>query len=220
MISVVFALEFESAGFRARFQPRLCVSVWTLGVMGHRTASALEKLIECQRPGIVVSAGFSGALQQEIPVGTVLLGQNVSDPGLLSSLSSENFLVGPLATADAILESAEQKFLFGQQTGALAADLESSHLFSVCQARNIPMLSLRCISDAVDQSLAVPGEVLLDPETGRSDPQAIFRFLFRHPSKAADFARLVRNAKSAQNALASALQTILPILLKHSGGFR
>lgn len=214
MISVVFALEFESAGFRARFQPRLCVSVWTLGVMGHRAGPALEKWLERQRPGILVSAGFSGALQPDLPVGTIVLGNNVSDPDLLRAVSSENFLVGPLATASAILESPAQKALLGQQTGALAADLESSHLFAACQARSISMLSLRCISDAVDQPLAVPGNLLLNPETGRSDPQAIFRHLFRHPAQAPDFARLVRDAKSAQTSLASALQSLLPILLR------
>lgn len=214
MISVVFALEFESAGFRAHFQPRLSVSVWTLGVMGHRAGPALEKWLDRQRPGILVSAGFSGALQPNLPVGTILVGDNMSAPALLRALSSENLLSGPITTASAILESPDQKKLLGQQTGALAADLESAHLFAACLARNIPMLSLRCISDAVDQPLAVPGNVLLNPKTGRSDPYAIFRYLLRHPSQAPDFARLIRDAKSAQNSLASALQSLLPILLK------
>jgi hypothetical protein len=215
MISVVFALEFESAGFRARLQQRLCVSVWTLGVMGARSAPVLQNLLERQRPKIVVSAGFSGALREGLPVGTIVLGENFTDPRLIKNLPvPEEVRVGPVITSDQILETPIAKADLGARTGALAADLESAHLHQVCQSAGVPMVSIRCISDTVDQVITIPGDVLMDPDTGRADPRAIFRYLFRHPAKAPDFARLVRDAKTAQSSLASTLNSLLPALLR------
>lgn len=215
MIAVVFAIEFESAGFRARQERRLCVSVLTLGVMGKRGAPMLEKLIQQHRPEIIVSAGFSGALQPGLPVGTIVLAENFSDPALLKSLAvPHSFRIGRIFTADDILETAAHKTAIGQTTGALAGDLESSHLHEVCIRNSVKMLSVRSISDAIDQSLPIPSSVLLDPESGRANPKAIFQYLFRNPSKAPEFARLLRDAKTAQQTLASGIQQILPSLLR------
>jgi len=216
MMTIVFALEFESAGFRARLEPRLCVSVWTLGVMGRRSAPALQNLLARHRPALVVSAGFSGALREGMPVGTIVLGGNFTDPHLLNSLPlPAGILVGKVVTADHILETPSAKAEFAARSGgALAADLESAHLHQVCLSAGVPMLSIRCISDSFAQSIAIPGSVLMDPETGRANPQAIFQYLFRHPGKAPDFARLVRDAKTAQSALANALKSLLPALLQ------
>jgi len=216
MIAITFALEFESAGFRAIQQNRMCVSVWTLGVMGYRSAAALDKLILKNRPDVLVSTGFSGALQPDLPVGTVLLGENFTDCELARSLPIPgNFRVGRIVTSDEILESAAQKSAMGRETGALAVDLESSHLHGVCSRNGVRMVSLRCITDTLEQDLPIPGHVLMDPETGRSDPGTIFRYLFRHPAKAPQFARLVRDARLAQQSLASALnEKVLPALLR------
>jgi len=219
MIAIVFALEFESAGFRAVLQNRMCVSVWTLGVMGKRTAPALEKLIQKNRPSIVISAGFSGALQPDIPAGSVLLGENFTDPDLARQIPvPAGIRIGRFVTSDGILESTAQKRALGLESGALAVDLESEHLHDVCSRTGVPMISIRCISDDMEQELPLPGHILMDPETGRPDPGTIFRYLFRHPAKAAEFARLVRSARMAQRALADALNEILPALLKRPKG--
>lgn len=214
MIAVVFALEFESAGFLARQKQRLCVSVWTLGAMGAHSAEALRSHLQRNHPDLVVSAGFSGALIPDLPVGSIVLGENYTDPQLAARLSlPPGVRAGKLACVEQILETREAKARVAAQTGAMAADLESAHLHDVCQRAGIGMLSLRCISDTLSQTLPIPGDVLMNPATGRTDPQAIFRFLFRHPGRAPDFARLVRDAKTAQTALATALEALLPALL-------
>ena len=86
MIATVFALEFESAAFRTVQCRRLCVSIWTLGVTGQRSAAALQRMIEKNRPEIIVSAGFSGALQPDLDVGTIVIGENFSDPKIVGDL--------------------------------------------------------------------------------------------------------------------------------------
>jgi len=215
MTAVVFAIEFESAGFRARLERRLCVTVMTLGVMGKRCAPLLEKLIQQHNPGIIVSAGFSGALQPGLPVGTIVVAENFTDPGVLQNVRvPESFRVGRTITVDDVLETVEQKTTVGRETGALAVDLESSYLQEACIRNGVKMISVRAISDALDQDIPIPARVLLDPQSGRANPKAIFQYLFRNPSKAPDFARLLRDARTAQQALASGIQEILPAILK------
>ncbi len=215
MIATVFALEFESAGYRAIQTPQLCVCVWTLGVTGHRSAPALKRLIENGRPQVVVSAGFSGALKPGLPLGRVIIGENYSDPEMLDCLKvSSDYQIGPVITAGEILETSHAKQALGETSGALAADLESAHLYEVCRVSGIPMLSVRCISDTLDQDLSLPSSVLINPENGKSDPSLIFHYLFRHPAKVPQFAKLVSGARTAQKSLAKALAEILPALLR------
>lgn len=215
MTAIVFAIEFESAGFRARLERRMCVSVLTIGVMGKRGAPMLERLIQQHRPEIIVSAGFSGALQPGLPIGAIILAENFSDSGLLRNTPlPESFRVGRTITVDDVLETSDQKKAAGLETGALAVDLETSHFQQVCDRNGVKMISIRAISDTLDQDIPIPAGVLLDPENGRPNPKAIFQYLFRNPSKAQDFARLLRHAKMAQQSLATGIQQILPSVLK------
>ncbi len=214
MIATVFALEFESAEFRVSQLRRLCVSIWTLGLAGERSAVALKRMIEKIRPDLIVSAGFSGALQPGLALGDIVIGENYSDPALVRSLRDRtDCRIGQIITVPDILETAAAKRNIGVRSGALAADLESAHIFRVCSEAGIPMLSVRTISDVLAQDMPVPGFVLINPETGKSDPPAIFRYLFRHPAKATQFAQLVRGARVAQQSLAKALGSIIPPIL-------
>lgn len=215
MIATVFALEFESAGFRALQCRRLRVSIWTLGVTGQRSASALDRLIKHNRPELVISAGFSGSLQPGLGVGAIVIGENFSAPHIIHRLGIfPDFKTGSIATVSEILESSDAKRTLGSLSGALAGDMESEHLYRVCCAAGIPMLSVRSISDTLEQDVPLPGSILIDPQTGRSSPAAIFSYLFRHPSKAAQFAKFIGNARVAQQSLASALGQILSVVLK------
>ena len=217
MIATVFALEFESAAFRAVQCRRLCVSIWTLGVTGQRSAAALQRMIEKNRPEIIVSAGFSGALQPSLEVGSIVIGENFSDPKIVRALREiPDVQTGPIMTVPEILETSEAKKNLAERSGALACDMESAHLYQVCCDGGIPMLAVRTISDTREQALPLPGSVLIDSETGRPDPAAIFRHLFRHSAKVAQFAKLVSDAKTAQKSLANALGLILPLILKRA----
>jgi adenosylhomocysteine nucleosidase len=215
MIAIAFALEYESASFRARHDPRLRVGVWLLGEMGVGAAASLAKKLDDSAPALLISAGFAGGLQPGLKVGTLVLGENHSDPHIVSKLSlDQGWHVGGVSTAEAILERAKDKRFLGMRTGCLAGDLETAHLANVCFERGIPMLSVRCISDAMEDELPVPANTLLNPKTGRPDPIALFRYLISHPSSVAGFNKLLKNSKTAQDRLAKGLEEILPQLLR------
>lgn len=217
MIAIAFALEFEGAYFRAKHNPRLRVGIWLLGAMGPAVAQNLEKKLESNQPSLVISAGFAGGLQPGLPIGDLLIGTNQSDPRIVGALSlGEGWHQGPLLTEAAIVERAEDKRRLAEHTGCLAVDLETAHMAKVCAARKIPMLSVRCISDAEGDDMPVPADLLMSPQTGRPEPLQLFRHLVGNPSSVAGFNRLLKNAKIAQTRLAEGLDEILPQLLRIS----
>ena len=216
MIAIAFALEFESACFRARHDPRLRVGVWLLGEMGLGAAKNLDKRLGDTKPALLISAGFSGGLQPGLEAGDLILGENYSDSDIVAKLDlDDRWHVGSVTTAERILEKAEDKKSLGMHTGCLAGDLETAHLALVCAARGLPMLSIRCISDPVEEDLPIPADVLLSPRTGRPDPLALFRYLIGHPSSAAGFNQLLKNSRVAQDQLAKGLEEILGQLIQN-----
>ena len=72
MIAIAFALEFESACFRARHDPRLRVGVWLLGAMGAAAATSLKRKLDDSVPALLISAGFAGGLQPGLSVGDLV----------------------------------------------------------------------------------------------------------------------------------------------------
>lgn len=215
MIAIAFALEFESACFRARHDPRLRVGVWLLGAMGAGAATSLRRKLDISVPGLLISAGFAGGLQPGLKAGDLVLGENHSDPDIVSKLSlDKRWHVGGVSTAQAILERAEDKRCLGLETGCLAGDLETAQLAEVCAERGLSMLSVRCISDALEDDLPVPADVLLNPQTGRPNPFMLFRYLVSHPSCVAGFSNLLKNSRTAQVQLAEGLEEILPQLVR------
>jgi adenosylhomocysteine nucleosidase len=215
MIAIAFALEFESACFRARHDPRLRVGVWLLGAMGPGAAQNLERRLNGAMPALLISAGFAGGLQPGLRPGDLILGENHSDPEVVSKLSlPHGWRVGCVSTAEGILERAEDKKLLGMRTGCLAGELETAHLARICAERGLSMLSVRCISDTMEDDLPVPADILLNPKTGRPDPLGLFRYLISHPSSVPGFKRLLKDSRVAQNELAKGLEEILPQLIR------
>jgi adenosylhomocysteine nucleosidase len=215
MIAIAFALEFESAVFAAKQDRRLRVATWLLGAMGAGTAEVLTKKLVSTKPQLIVSAGFAGGLQPGFAVGDLVLGENYSDPAIASRLNlGPRWHRGNLFTAEAIVEKSEEKRKLGAETGCVMADLETAHLARVCAEHQISMLSVRCISDAVEDDMPVPAAVLLNPETGRPDSLGLFRHLITNPTCVGGFNTLLKNAKIAQNGISDGLTEILPQLLR------
>jgi adenosylhomocysteine nucleosidase len=215
MITIAFALEFESACFRARHDARLRVGVWLLGAMGAGAAASLKRKLEVNMPSLLISAGFAGGLQPGLKVGDLVLGENHSDSRLIGRLSlGDRWHIGGVSTAQAIIERAEDKRRLGKATGCLAGDLETAQLAQICAERALPMLSVRCVSDALEDDLPVPAEVLLNSQTGRPDPLTLFRHMMSHPTCIAGFNQLLKNSRIAQVQLAEGLEEILPQLLR------
>lgn len=214
MIAIAFALEFESVVFRAQHDNRLRVASWLLGAMGVEAARILDKRLSETQPALVISAGFAGGLQPDLAVGDLVLGLNYSTPNIVEKLQlGPAWRVGDVRTEAAIIERKADKVRLGRETGSLAGDLETSHIAEVCAKHGVPMLSIRCISDGLEDDMPVPADILLNPKTYRPEPLLLFKYLMTNPKSAVPFGRLIKNAKVAQTKLAAGLEEILPQLL-------
>ncbi len=212
MIAVVFALPEESKGFvallsgvRAVEKGRLPVwrgtlngkeiAVWHTGVGPERCAARVSALLAQEPVERVISAGFAGGLDPRLAPGAVVIAENFSDPALLEAarrVPGERFYTR-LSSQPRIVESVEEKRRLFEQTGASAVDMETETVFSLCEARGIPMLSVRAISDAAGEPLPVPYAVWFDGATQRPRVGSLLFFLATHPARIPPFARFVQN---------------------------
>lgn len=215
MIAIAFALEFESAVFAAKHDRRLRVATWLLGAMGAGTAEMLARKLAQTKPQLVLSAGFAGGLQPGLSVGDLVLGVNYSDPGLAEQLTlGPRWHRGNVLTVPAIIEKSAEKRRLGEESGCLVADMETEHLSRICTEHQIRMISLRCISDALEDDMPVPASVLLNPQTCRPDPLGLFRHLITNPTSVVGFNTLLKNAKTGQIGISDGLGEVLPQLLR------
>ena len=164
-------------------------------------------------PGFVISAGYAGALRPGLPVGDLILAENYSMPSLVeitrACLRGDRTHVGALVTEPLAVETAAAKAALHASTGALAVDMETAWIAEACAVRGLPLLSLRVVSDAADQSFPVPGAVLYDGVRQRPRYLALPAWLALHPGQIAPFARFVRGLGPARERLTRALQTVL-----------
>ncbi len=75
--------------------------------------------------------------------------------------STPNLHVGRLLTIDHVARTAEEKRTLGAQHDALACDMETFAMAEACRQAKTRFLSVRVITDAVDDELAPEVDRLL-----------------------------------------------------------
>ena len=215
MIAIVFALKYEGAALQEPI--RLCASVWNLGVTGKRCVNILESYLQCSKAQLIVSAGFAGGLQEGFPVGSLIIGNNLSCSRIVRALGEvPAFTIGEIITTDNVVGTSSEKRTLGNTSKAISVDCESRHIRDICDLYEVPMLAIRCISDTIDQDLPVPADILISDATGRPDSIRLLKYLLFHPTRVHGFCELVRNSRIAQKSLAVGLSTLIPRLLSMS----
>ncbi len=243
---ILFALGRESAPFRREFRPhqrfpgapcwaRFCGPSWLsvlvleTGVGPTAAATALDWLLSGPlvgnvpyRPKLVLSAGFSGALQSQYQIGDILLATEVIDldgnrwpttwPGALPPGAWRPPLhrAALLASSRIIADPVEKRRL-GEQTGAAAVDMESAIIARHCTRRGVPFGCVRAISDAADTALSSRLTALL--AGGRVSPFRLASSLVRSPWLARELWRLAGDTRLASRQLGTALGELLTLTL-------
>lgn len=216
MIIVTFALPQESRGFvRALRDRRRCrarspaprfpmvrgrlgdeeVLVAHTGIGTVLAAVTLESLLSYVRPRQVISAGFAGGLDPALAVGALVVAINYSAPELLTMCEphteAHRLRFGVLTTQPAAVESVAEKARVAQETGAIAADMETATIAEACRQASVPLLSVRSISDTADHRLPVPLAHWFDLKRQRPRPFALATFLAMHPARIPEFVRFI-----------------------------
>lgn len=248
---ILFALRRESQAFRREFRPhqrfpgapcwaRFCGPAWLTvlvletGLGPARMQAALDWLLGGPllgnvpyHPKVVVSAGFSGALDESFRVGDLILATEVVDsqgnhwpatwPETLPSGEWRPPLHrGRLLTTPQLVGTAAEKQALGRRYDAAAVDMETAVIARGCQQRGVPFGCLRAISDDAAASLSPRLTSLL--RGGRVSPWRLAASLARSPMLLPELLRLARQTRLAGEQLGKALGELLTLTLPWAAG--
>ena len=179
------------------------------------------------RPKLVLAAGFSGALQGNLCVGDLVLATEVKDgagsvwpatwPGELPGGAWRPPLTrGRLLSAPGLVGDPEEKRRLGQQSDALAVDMETAVWARACQKKDVPFGALRAISD--DLSMPLSPRLVNVIQGGRVSPLRLADAVLRWPGLVGELLRLGSQTKQAARQLALGLGEVLTLTVPWISG--
>lgn len=229
-IAVVFALSVESGGFVDLMQERVTTRCHShtehRGPLNGRSVLVVESgvgqdaagritadVIGLHHPNWVVSAGFAGALRPELRRGHILMAEEVVDVsgqrlsiGLTvdhaSIESSPALHVGRLLTVDQLIRTRALKEQLGTEHNAVACDMETLAVAQACQHAGTKFMSIRIISDSIDDELPKEIESVLGQESLVGKLGAAVGAIVNRPSSVKDMWKLKEDALKATDRLA------------------
>ena len=222
-IGFVFALPMEAAGIVDRLTEsqttigdgrkyhtgrlrKFRVAVVESGVGQEKAGQATEALIDTFRPKRLVSAGYSGALSEElkrfsIRIPTVVVRES---DGKRIDLQPESDDSMTLLTTDFVVATPKRKKSLGKKHHAALVDMETFAVAEQCQERGVPFLSVRIVLDTVDESLPKDVQRIMK-SAERSKARlagSVLGSLFSRPSALLDLYKLKERAIDATDRLA------------------
>jgi nucleoside phosphorylase len=211
MIALTFAHPSESRDFFRLIGGRHPeIRVLHTGIGAKACRRSIAPFLDQEPFQLVISSGFAGGLDDSLEPGDLVLGENYSDAELLSC-AREVIIAhsGRLVAADRILETAAERAQFAREHRAAAVDMETECIAEACAVRNLPLLSLRAISDTPARPLPAPAKVLFDLSRQRTVVRRLAVYLLTHPTRAFGLARFSQQVKNARAELAIGLKTLI-----------
>lgn len=232
MIAITFALPAESSDFvrllknpgsvsregvattRGRLHGKAITVIHT-GVGEKVCRERMEIILRRERFEYLISSGFAGALEKDLRVGHLLVSENFSSPQLRDSpqlaLADEMTFLGKLLSVPQMVEGTGERETLNKKTGAAAVDMETETIAELCAAHELPMLSVRAISDTAEEPFPAPANVLFDLAKQETDFVRLGGYLLTHPSAFARLNAFRQRVSIARRALAKALDQILSV---------
>ncbi|MEQ8787541.1 MAG: hypothetical protein RIC55_14655 [Pirellulaceae bacterium] len=239
-VLVVFALGVESGGLVDRLEESTTlggqsfrehsgqlggqrVVVIESGVGRKAAARATDDAIALHKPAWVVSAGFAAGLREGLKRGQIVMADHLRDePGgdwsvgfkiaPEAAAATPGLHVGRLLTVDRLVRTRKEKRRLGEEFDAIALDMETTAVAEVCQRRQVRLLSVRVISDTVDDELPREIERLMRQQTLAGQLGAAAGAIIGRPSSVKDMWKLRDDAFKASERLATFLLGVLPQL--------
>jgi adenosylhomocysteine nucleosidase len=226
MIGITFALPTESSDLVRELRQAENVDNLLFGKIGNREVTIvhtgvgaescnerLETLLHKARPDFVVAAGFAGAVSERLHLGELILAENFSDPTLLSLareiLRDRNVQSVKLFTSPSIINSMSERNEIARKSDAAAVDMETGAIVAICNAHQMPLLSVRGISDTPRDPLPAPPDVLFDIEDQRTNYGRLFAYILREPASALRLWRFGRTIARVRATLTEALVDLI-----------
>jgi adenosylhomocysteine nucleosidase len=174
--------------------------------------AATVRLLDAVDVEWVIVVGIAGAIENETPIGTLVLPQLV-----ISGADGSGHRPTPLriGTAHGKLWTSDELLLDPAQhadlraDGVVALDMETAAVARVCDERGVPWSVVRAISDRAGDG-SVDAEIVgLSHADGRPNFSAVTRYLVRHPGALPRLIRLARGSKlAAKRAAVAAIKAV------------
>ena len=191
-------LRKSGLGYAGRIGDRPVIAVIT-GIGTALAHAATVRLLDAVDVEWVIVVGIAGAIENQTPIGTLVLPQLVISGADGSEyrptplgVGLGNMAHGKLWTTDELLlDPALHADL--RAHGVVALDMETAAVAKVCDERGVPWSVVRAISDRAGDG-SVDAEIVgLSHPDGRPNFSAVARYLVRHPGA---LPRLLRLAKA------------------------
>jgi adenosylhomocysteine nucleosidase len=217
MIAITFALRAESAEFAAQLRKEKIddrqIMIWHTGVGQKHCQLRMNEFLEAERPDFLISSGFAGGLREDLQVGDLILAKNFSDQQLLAK--AQQILTGckvqavKIFTSTTIINSIADRNEIARANDAVAVDMETAVIATACATHGVPMLSLRVVTDSLEEPFPAPPTVLFNIEQQRTDLGKLITHLLRHPVAIWRLLRFTRRIAGARAILANAIVALL-----------
>ena len=192
------------------------VVVVEAGIGAKAAARATAEAIKFYQPRWVVSAGFAGALDENLRRGHILMADEVANQngerlavGMKLQAAGKGLHVGRLLTVGEIIRRAADRRRLAAEHGAVACDMETFGVARACAEQGVRLLSVRIISDAVDDELPPELENLLEQKTLAGKVGAAAGAVLKRFSAAKDLWQLREDALKASDRLAKFLAGVV-----------
>ncbi|HKI26499.1 MAG TPA: hypothetical protein VKA07_09250 [Candidatus Sulfotelmatobacter sp.] len=181
-------------------------TVLVCGGMGAEAARrAAEAVIALFHPALVCSAGFAGALDPALKVGSIMQPRRVVNAGDGSSVSLDNG--DGVLVSFASVASPAQKAKLRESFGAQAVDMEAAAVARAAEARDVGFTAVKAISDEAD--FAFPALERFVDNDGHFHETRFACFAALRPWLWLRVLRLARNSGQASRALCERLRSLL-----------
>jgi purine-nucleoside phosphorylase len=112
-------------------------------------------------------------------------------------------------TSTTIINSIADRNEIARANNAAAVDMETAVIASACATHGVPMLSLRVVTDSLEEPFPAPPAVLFNIERQRTDLVTLLAHLVRHPGTTWRLFNFSRQIARAREVLASAIVVLL-----------
>ncbi len=171
-------------------------AVQKIGIGPRNAQSSIEKLIESNRPDFVIVCGFCGGLQNNLKTGDSVISDSFvsTTEKIESTISTEiknvileiaeklkcTYHYGSTITVEKALLTSKEKISAQKKYNALAVEMENFPIAKTCKEHGIPMISIRAVSDKVDEDLDSRFFNVIDTD-GSLRKRKLLQYLVRDP---------------------------------------
>jgi len=236
----IFALGNESGGFEdlcdcsgaAVRADGFCMRLGTIrgrrvavvisGAGRQKAAHAAAAVIEAHRPKLVISAGFGGALRDDLRRNDIVVANSVvQENGEELPLESADdlrwprCLIGRMRTVDRVVRTVQEKRQLRAATGADLVEMETAAVVETCRRLGVPAAAIRVVIDTADEELPPHLEVIVRQQSKARQWGAALGAIFARPKSVGELYQLKENALLASDRLAKFLAEFIA---RHAAG--